>query len=93
MFYLKRKVRNNNKVEGSISAQYVYEEITTFCSRYFRDELDTIHNRLQRNEVVGNVEDEKLSIFQSDARPFGKGKRRLLLDKERNAAELYILDN
>ena len=79
MFFLKRKVRNKNRVEGSISAQYIYEEVATFCSRYFSPEVDTMHNRAQRNDDMV-VEEQKniLSVFCSSARPFGKAKECLL---------------
>lgn len=94
MFFLKRKVRNKNRVEGSISAQYIYEEVATFCSRYFSSEVETMHNRAQRNDDLGDEEqDDIFSIFCSSVRPFGKAKERLLTQKEKDAAELYVLDN
>jgi len=64
MFFLKRKVRNKNRVEGSISAQYIYEEVVFFCSQYFSSDVETIHNRARRNEPTYEEEDDcTLSVF------------------------------
>ena len=83
-----------NRVEGSISAQYIYEEIATFCSTYFSSDVGTIHNRVQRNDDIG-VEEQNdiLFMFYSSTRPFGKTKEHILTRNEKDAAELYVLDN
>lgn len=92
MFFLKRKVRNKNRVEGSISAQYIYEEVATFCARYFAPEIESIHNRASRNDPPP-LQDGGVSLFRHSCQPFGKGKQRLMTSAEKNAAELYVLDN
>ena len=53
-----------------------------------------MHNQVQRNDDMG-VEEQNdiLSIFCSSARPFGKTKERLLTRNEKDATELYVLDN
>ena len=40
-------------MDGSISVQYIYKEIATFCSTYFSSKVGTIHNRVQRNDDKG----------------------------------------
>ena len=66
MFFLKRKVWNKNSVEGSIGAQYMYEEVATFCSRYFLSEVDIMPNRAQRNDdMVVEEQSDIPSVFYS----------------------------
>ena len=94
MFFLKRKVRKKNIVEGSISAQYIYEEVATFCSRYFSPEVDTMHTQAQRNDdMVVEEQNDILSVFCSSACPFRRAKEHLLTQSENDTIELYVLDN
>jgi len=58
MFYLKKKVTNKAKVEGSIYEAYLIDEITNFASYYFGDDMQTIWNQVPRNdenlqEIIG----------------------------------------
>ena len=53
MFYLKKKVTNKAKVEGSICKAYLIDEITNFASHYFGDDVQTIWNRVPRNDDGG----------------------------------------
>ena len=46
MFYLKKKVTNKAKVEGSICEAYLINEITNFVFHYFGDDVQTIWNRV-----------------------------------------------
>ncbi|XP_031110603.1 uncharacterized protein LOC116014792 isoform X2 [Ipomoea triloba] len=72
---LKKKVRNRNYVEGSICEAYLIEEISTFCSHYFEDHVQTRLNRVPRNDDGGDVNaNNRLSIFTHPGRPLGQGK-------------------
>ena len=94
MFFLKEKVQNKNRVEGSISAQYIHEENATFCSKYFSLVVEMMYNHEQRNDDMGvEIQNGVLFVFCSSARPFGKAKERPMTKKEKEAAEIYILDN
>lgn len=48
--HLKRKVKNKARVEGSICEAYVLEEISNFCSRYFKPHVATNRTRAPRND-------------------------------------------
>jgi hypothetical protein len=64
MFYLKKKVTNKAKVEGSIYEAYLIDEITNFASHYFGDDVQTIWNQVPRNDDGGlKSVDGCLSIF------------------------------
>jgi hypothetical protein len=64
MFYLKKKVTNKAKVEGSICEAYLIDEITNFASHYFGDDMQTIWNRVPRNDDGSlKSQDGYLSIF------------------------------
>lgn len=93
MFFLKRKVRNKNKVEGSISAQYIYEEVAHFCARYLSDEVETVHNQSSRNDINVQEKDNGLSVFRMIGQPFKRGRPRMMTKEERDAVQLYVLDN
>ncbi|KAF7139945.1 hypothetical protein RHSIM_Rhsim06G0120600 [Rhododendron simsii] len=49
---LKQFVSNRARPEGSIAEAYIVKECITFCSMYL-DEVETVHNRPQRNEDFG----------------------------------------
>ncbi|XP_074352803.1 uncharacterized protein LOC141691955 [Apium graveolens] len=78
MGMLKRAVKNRACVEGSICEAYSFNEISTFVSDYFPDEVLTKANRVLRND---------------DGRTYGKGKRIFLSEKDLHAAHTYILLN
>lgn len=87
-------MQNRNYVEGSICEAYLIEEISTFCSHYFEDHVQTRLNRVPRNDDGGDVNaNNRLSIFTHPGRPLGQGIRRYLSDDEYNAAEVYVLMN
>ncbi|XP_011004861.1 PREDICTED: uncharacterized protein LOC105111246, partial [Populus euphratica] len=48
-----KKVTNKAKVEGSICEAYLIDEITNFASHYFGDDVQTIWNRVPRNDDGG----------------------------------------
>ncbi|KAK1400946.1 hypothetical protein POM88_000551 [Heracleum sosnowskyi] len=73
---------------------YSFNEISTFVSDYFPDEVLTKANRVSRNDDGGNVElNGRLSVFGLSGRAYGKEKRIFLSEKELHAAHTYILLN
>ncbi|XP_074323740.1 uncharacterized protein LOC141660653 [Apium graveolens] len=94
MGMLKRAVKNRAYVEGSICEAYSFNEISTFVSDYFPDEVLTKANRVSRNDDGGNVElNGSLAIFGLPGRAYGKGKHIFLSEKDLHAAHTYILLN
>lgn len=94
MLYLKRKVRNMARVEGSIAEAYILEEISNHASLHFDPKLQTKRTKVPRNDDGGHsMVDECLSIFKYPCRPSGKGRNRFLTDDELHIAETYVLVN
>ena len=94
MLYLKRKVRNKAKVEGSICEAYILEEISNFASLYFDPSIQTRYINIPRNDDGREQKmDNKLSIFKHPCRPIGKGQHIFLTDEELQIVETYILVN
>ena len=95
MFYLKKKVTNKAKVEGSICEAYLIDEITNFASHYFGDDVQTIWNRVPRNDDGGlrNV-DGCLSIFSYPGKKLSKRfYKRQLSHAEMQIAHNYVIFN
>ena len=94
MHDLKMKVRNKAKVEGSIAEAYILEEISTFCTMYFKTNIPTRHTRPPRYDDGGESSASNwLSIFKHSERVFRHCLTCTLDDRELHAAELYILLN
>ncbi|XP_071694955.1 uncharacterized protein [Rutidosis leptorrhynchoides] len=89
---LKYYVRNRSKPEGSISEGYLADECLAFCSLYFADNVETIHNKKSRNYEDGGKEDG-LPIFSMPGRPIGARKMSLLSLDLLTRAHSYVLFN
>ncbi|KAJ9556176.1 hypothetical protein OSB04_010790 [Centaurea solstitialis] len=91
--FLKRSVRNNERVDGSILESYLVNELATYCSLYFELSRES-HN--SASDVPTSLRtDSRLNIFKAPCqRLFDKGgKRRALTDDELKKAHTYILLN
>ena len=89
---LKKMMKNKAYIEGSIAEAYIIGEISTFCSYYFGSSVETCHNRVGRNDDVGNVElDDRLSIFSHPCRTFGETRSCYLSEEEYRQALLYAI--
>jgi len=76
MLYLKRKVQNKAKVEGSICEAYILEEISNFASLYFDPSIQTRYTNVPPNDDGGEQKlDDKLSVFIHPSRLIGKGQQ------------------
>ena len=92
--HLKRKVKNKARIEGSICEAYILEEITNFCSTYFKPHVATNRTRASRNDNgYQESNDGILKVFNASGKPSGKMKKRYLNDEELRAAQLYVLLN
>lgn len=90
---LKKKVTNKAHVEGSIAEAYIIEELVNFCSLYFEVDKETKHNRVGRNEEVGEPDCETLSVFKNVGHFISGNTQRDLTDEEYQVATLYTLMN
>ena len=96
MFYLKKKVKNLSKVEGSIIAQNINEEKSHFAEFYFPSQVKTKSRRPARPDDGGVQPHYPVAvpdIFLEIGRLSGKGKKRRLTAQERNHLHMYILTN
>ena len=95
MFYLKKKVSNKAHVEASICEAYLIDEITNFASYYFGDDVETIWNRVPRNDDGGSKgEGGQLSVFSYLGRKLSKKfYRRQLSHEEMKIAHSYVIFN
>ncbi|CAL2271249.1 unnamed protein product [Prunus armeniaca] len=89
---LKKTVRNRAKPEGSIIEAWVQYESLTLCGMYLKD-VDTAFNRPQRNND-GGLRNEKLSVFDQSARPFGDPVRGESFSRnDMEVAHWFVLNN
>ncbi|KAF7150460.1 hypothetical protein RHSIM_Rhsim02G0157700 [Rhododendron simsii] len=89
---LKQFVSNRARPEGSIAEAYIVKECITFCSMYL-DEVETVHNRPQRNEDFGKRR-KGYTVFTETARPFGLVTSNGEMSQElRDIAHWFILLN
>ncbi|KAF7116020.1 hypothetical protein RHSIM_RhsimUnG0041600 [Rhododendron simsii] len=89
---LKQFVSNRARPEGSIAKAYIVKQCITFCSMYL-DEVETMHNRPQRNEDFGERR-KGYTVFTETARPFGLVTSNGEMSQElRDIAHWFILLN
>lgn len=87
-------VKNRARVEGSICEAYLCQETSHFISYYFESHVQSLRNRVGRNDDGGQDEGRQiLSIFNHHGRSAGACKSRYLTDRELRAAHLHILLN
>nr|GMD57563.1 uncharacterized protein LOC109173559 [Ipomoea batatas] len=94
--FLKRKVKNKSRVEGSICEAFIIEETTTFASYYFESHVQSRHTRIGRNLDDGGVNNAipyTLSVFNLPGRLMGASNKRYMEEKEADAAHQHILLN
>ena len=92
---MKKKVTNRDKHEGSKCEAYLIDEITNFASYYFDDGVQTIWNRVPRNNDGGSKSQcGQLSIFSYPRRKLSKKfYRRQLSQEEMKIAHNYVIFN
>jgi hypothetical protein len=94
MLFLKRRVHNKARVEGSICEAYIVHEISNFVSLYFEPCLKTRRTQLPRNDDGGSLlNDDRLSVFHHPCRPIGRCHNINLTDRDLHILETYVLVN
>ena len=69
------------------------EEAVKFAFYYFKDDGPSLTNKQWRNVVYDDGDENGLTIFKHPGRPVGGSSKRMLSDREYNAAKLYVLLN
>ena len=91
--YLKSTVRNKARPEGSIAEGYIVDECLTFCSRFFKDDIETRFHKKDRNQDNHRKPGpDELDIFSDGAKGFGKSILKLF-EKEFDKMVWYVLNN
>ncbi|KAL8101236.1 hypothetical protein AgCh_033202 [Apium graveolens] len=91
---MKQKIGNKPRVEGSIAEKYVHEELTHFCSMYFKSGVETAHNLLGRNMVDNRSrEPHKLEVFTYPVELLGAYTSYHLDVDSLHVAAHYVLTN
>jgi len=96
LFNLKKKVKNKTYVEALIYEAYIFQEISTFISYYFKPHLRTKINHVSRHDDGGEVpSSENLSIFSNPGwlTPKIAIRGRYLSEIEFRQAHNYVLFN
>ncbi|GJS20891.1 transposon-like protein [Tanacetum coccineum] len=93
LYHLKKKVKNKARVESSICEAYIMEEISNFCTHYFKSHVQTNSRKVGQNDDGGsvNMKGTSLYVFNYRGRPSGTCKRRYLDDDEYDVATFYVL--
>jgi hypothetical protein len=93
LHHLKKKVKNNAHVEGSIIESYLIEEISQFCSYYFESKVQPYNFSTGRNGDEDDLVQSVFSIFNFPGRFVGECQSQFLEDREFTAAINHILIN
>ena len=96
MHHLKKMVKNQSRVEGSIVAQVINEETAIFAENYFPPEVHTKHRRPARHDDRGERATYHVtvpSMFKEIGRLSGKFTKRRLTDTEHAHLQTYLLTN
>ncbi|CAN7057145.1 unnamed protein product, partial [Brassica oleracea var. botrytis] len=96
MHHLKKMVKNQSRVEGSIVAQVINEETAIFAENYFPPEVHTKHRRPARHDDRGERATYHVtvpSMFKEIGRLSGKFTKRRLADTEHAHLQTYLLTN
>jgi hypothetical protein len=90
---LRNKCKNKCKIEASIAEAYILEEVSNFTTKYYADNLPSVHNPPPRYNA-GNPEDEsKLSIFRGQLGSASGATNKTLQHEEWRTIMLYVLTN
>ena len=96
MHHLKKMVKNQSRVEGSIVSQVINEETSNFAEYYFPAEVQTKNRRPAQHDDRGERATYHVTvpdIFTDVGRLSGKPKDRRLTEQERSHLQTYLLTN
>ena len=88
----KQYVKNKARSEGSIAEAVIINEAITFCSMYMQN-IETHFNRRPRNYDGDASNNQDITVFRQNCRPFGAVGVKLLSLQEVERAHWFILSN
>jgi hypothetical protein len=88
---LRTKCKNKCKIEASIAEAYILEEVSDFTSKYYADNLPSVHNPPPRYNAGEN--ESNLSLFQGQLGSAGVATMKNLDFEEWTTIMLYVLTN
>ena len=90
---LQHKGSNKNRIEASIAEATLNEEVSNFTTKFYSDNLTTVHNPVPRLNTANPEDLPELSIFiRSGGKSSGHEKRKLSYDEWMNITS-YVLKN
>ena len=90
----KQKANNRSPLESLMVMSYVIYKIKLFRSRYFDPKLPTMIPTISRNKVRhANRTPLAFTVFYMEGSPFGRGRKRHLIQEEYKVVHLHILLN
>jgi hypothetical protein len=84
-------IKINVKIEASIAEAYILEEVSNFISKYYADNLPSVHNPPPRYNV--GEDDSNLSLFQGQLGSASVATIKTLNLQEWCTIMLYVLTN
>jgi len=88
---LRTKCKNKCKIEASIAEAYILEEVSNFTSKYYSDNLPSVHNPPPRYNA--DEEESNLSIFRGQLGKASHSRTKTLTVEEWRDIMLYVLKN
>ena len=88
---LRTKCKNKCKIEASIAEAYILEEVSNFTSKYYADNLPSVHNPLPRYNTAES--NSTLSLFRGQLGSASAATIKTLDIQEWRAIMLYVLTN
>jgi hypothetical protein len=88
---LRTRCKNKCKIEPSIAEAYILEELSNFTSKYYADNLPSVHNPPPRYNAGDN--ESNLSLFQGQLGSASGVTIKTLQLQEWRTIMLYVLTN
>ena len=88
---LRNKCKNKCKIEGSIAEAYVLEEVSNFTTKYYGENLPSMHNPPPRYNA--GEDGSTLSLFQGQLGSSSGSRNKNLTNAEWRTIMLYVLTN
>ena len=88
---LRTKCKNKCKIEASIAEAYILEEVSNFTTKYYADNLPSVHNPLPRDNA--GEDESNLSIFRGQLGSTSGATNKTLKHEEWRTIMLYVLTN
>ena len=88
---LQTKCKNKCKTEASIAEAYILEEVSNFTTKYYANNLPSVHNPLPRN--IAGEDELNLSIFREQLGSASGVTNKTLKYEEWHTIMLYVLTN